>query len=97
MLNRRQIRQAEELVSYKFKIYYRKESKNGKTDALNRRADYLAEKKKKSRIIFKIDNKKIFSCNIEFIVEITQYAKKSETKTIRDYHNNNSAGYKKVI
>jgi hypothetical protein len=39
-LNRRQVRWAETLASYNFKIYYRKGSQNTVADALSRRPDY---------------------------------------------------------
>lgn len=41
VLNRRQVRWAEELSKYHFKIIYRKGGENGKADALSRRADYF--------------------------------------------------------
>ena len=39
-LNRRQVRWAELISSYNFKIYYHKGSENGRADALSRRADH---------------------------------------------------------
>src|SRR5450755_5165368 len=39
-LNRRQVRWAELISSYNFKIYYHKGSENGRVDALNRKADH---------------------------------------------------------
>jgi hypothetical protein len=84
------------LASYKFKIYYRKENKNGKTDALNRRSDYLIKKGKEPAAIFKINNQETISCNINFIAEITKYIVESVTKIIRDFYNNTTAGYKEV-
>ena len=44
-LNRRQGRWAIELILYNFRINYRKDLKNGRTDALNRRTDYIKNKK----------------------------------------------------
>jgi predicted ATPase len=96
ILNRRQVRWAEELASYKFKIYYRKGSKNGKTDALNRRSDYLVKKRKEPAVILKIDNQKIISYNINFIAEVTNYAVESVTKIIRDFYNDTTAGHKEI-
>ena len=84
------------MASYKFKIYYRKESKNGKADALNRRSDYLVKKKKEPAIILKIDNQETISCNINFITEVTNYAVESVTKIIRDFYNDTTAGHKGV-
>ena len=43
ILNRRQARWAPELVTYNFKIIYRKGSSNGKADALSRRSEYRPE------------------------------------------------------
>src|SRR6266480_6811501 len=40
-LNKRQVRWAEELSSYNFKISYRKDSENQAADALSRRPDYM--------------------------------------------------------
>jgi hypothetical protein len=39
-LNRRQVRWAEFISSYNFKIYYHKGSENGRADALSRKADH---------------------------------------------------------
>ena len=96
MLNRRQVRWAEELAFYKFKIYYRKESKNGKADALNQRSDYLVKEEKEPAVIFKIDNQGIISYNTNFIAEVMNYAVESVIKIIRDFYNNTTAGYKGV-
>ena len=41
VLNQRQIRQLEKFVSYNFRIQYRKGSKNGKANTLNRKNDYF--------------------------------------------------------
>jgi hypothetical protein len=84
------------LASYKFKIYYRKENKNGKTNALNQRSDYLVKKRKKPAVIFKIDNQRIINYNANFIAEITNYAVESTIKIIRDFHDNTTAGHKKA-
>lgn len=43
-LNRRQVRWAEELASYDFKITYRKGSENARADALSRRPDHIEGK-----------------------------------------------------
>ena len=96
VLNRRQVRWAEELASYRFKIYYRKGSKNSKADALNRRSDYLIKEGKKPAAIFKIDDQEIISCNINFIAEVTNYIVESITKIIRDFYDDTTAGHKGV-
>jgi hypothetical protein len=96
VLNRRQIRWAEELASYKFKIYYRKESENGKTDVLSRRSNYLIKKGREPAAILRIDNQGIISCNTNFIAEVTNYAVESVTKIIRDFYDNTTAGHKGV-
>jgi hypothetical protein len=44
VLNRRQVRWAQELAGIDFKIYYRPGSQNGKPDALSRRSEYRPEK-----------------------------------------------------
>jgi hypothetical protein len=84
------------LASYRFKIYYKKKSKNDKTDALNRRSDYLVKKRKKPAAILKINNQEIISYNTNFIAEVTSYAVKSVTKIIKFFYNNTIAGYKGV-
>jgi hypothetical protein len=40
VLNRRQVRWAEFLVSYNFQIYYQKGLENGRVDILSRKNDY---------------------------------------------------------
>jgi hypothetical protein len=85
------------LAFYKFKIYYRKENDNGKTDILNRRSDYLVKKKKEPAAIFKINKKGIINYNTNYIAEIVKYAAESEIEIIRNYYNNITAGHKKVI
>ena len=40
VLNRRQVRWAETLASYHFRIHYQKGAENGRTDVLNRRPDH---------------------------------------------------------
>jgi predicted ATPase len=84
------------LASYKFKIYYRKGSENGKTDALNRRSDYLIKKGREPAVILRINNQRIISYNTNFIAEVTNYAVESVTKIIRDFYNNTTAGHKGV-
>jgi len=44
VLNRQQARWAQELAGIDFRIYYRPGGKNGKPDALSRRAEYRPEK-----------------------------------------------------
>jgi hypothetical protein len=85
------------LASYKFKIYYRKENNNGKTDALSRRSDYLIKEGKKPAVILKINKKEIISCNANYITEIVKYTAESEIEIIRNYHDDITAGHKKVI
>ena len=84
------------MASYKFKIYYRKRSKNGKADTLNRRSDYLVKEEREPAVILRIDNQGIISYNTNFIAEVTNYAVESVTKIIRDFYNNTTAGHKGV-
>jgi hypothetical protein len=84
------------LASYKFKIHYRKGSKNGKADALNRRSDYLVKEGKEPAAILRIDDQGIISCNTNFIAEVTNYAEGSVSETIRDFHDDTTAGHKEV-
>ena len=96
VLNRRQVRWAEELASYRFKIHYRKGSENGKADALSRRSDYLVKEGKEPAAILRIDDQGTISCNANFIAEITSYAEGSVSETIRDFHDDTTAGHKGV-
>ena len=84
------------MASYRFKIYYRKENKNGKADALNRRSDYLVKKGKEPAVILRIDNQEIISCNTNFIAEVTKYAEGSVEEIIRNFYNNTTTGYRGV-
>ena len=52
VLNRRQVRWAEELAKFNYKISYQKGSENNRADALSRRSDYIANKKPISHAIF---------------------------------------------
>ena len=54
-LNRRQVRWAELILSYNFKIYYHKGSENGRVDALSRRADHREGYKVKPYSIFRLN------------------------------------------
>src|SRR5450755_3322308 len=54
-LNRRQVRWAELISSYNFKIYYYKGSENGRADALSRRADYREGYKIEPYSIFRLN------------------------------------------
>ncbi len=54
-LNRRQVRWAETLATYNFKISYVKGSENARADALSRKPEYLKNKTYVSRAILKSD------------------------------------------
>ena len=54
-LNRRQVRWAEELASYNFKITYRKGTENQVADALSRRPDHMQGTAAKELKILKRD------------------------------------------
>jgi hypothetical protein len=54
-LNRRQVRWAETLATYNFKISYVKGSENARADALSRKPEYLENKTHVSRAILKSD------------------------------------------
>lgn len=55
ILNRRQVRWAEELAVFNYKISYQPGSANARADALSRRTDYLQNKKPVSHAIFAIE------------------------------------------
>jgi hypothetical protein len=54
-LNRRQVRWAETLATYNFRISYVKGTENARADALSRKPEYLSNKTNESRIILKHD------------------------------------------
>jgi hypothetical protein len=54
-LNRRQVRWAELILSYNFKIYYYKGSENGRADVLSRKADYREGHKVEPYSIFRFN------------------------------------------
>ena len=54
-LNRRQVRWAETLATYNFRISYVKGSENARADALSRKPEYLINKTSESRAILKSD------------------------------------------
>jgi hypothetical protein len=62
-LNRRQVRWAELILSYNFKIYYHKGSENGRADALSRRADYREGHKVEPYSIFRLNEDRIIEYN----------------------------------
>ena len=62
-LNRRQIRWSGLLNQYKLKIIYTSEKKNGRTDALSRRNDYMHSKEVFNQSVLKINNDKSLSFN----------------------------------
>ena len=62
-LNRRQVRWAEELSQYKFKIHYTSEKENDRIDAFNRRCNYMIIKKKFDHNVTKINDDGTISAN----------------------------------
>ena len=58
VLNRRQVRWAQELTGYDFKIFFRPGRHNGKANYLSRRPEYRLEKggDRKPEMILKPDN-----------------------------------------
>ena len=62
-LNRRQVRWAEKLSQYKFKIHYISEKENSRADAFNKRCDYITIKEKFDHNVLKINNNEIISAN----------------------------------
>jgi hypothetical protein len=91
VLNRRQIWWAKKMTRYNFVITYRKESKNDKTNVLNRRSNNFDKKKNQDEVILKdeddeiIFNQKylmtIISINIEMSLlnRIRDVTKKDDT------------------
>ena len=62
-LNRRDIWWSELLNQYKLKIIYLSEQKNDRTDVLNRRRDYMHNKKIFNQNVFKINDDISLSLN----------------------------------
>ena len=61
--NRRQIRWSKLLNQYKLKIVYTSEKENDRTDALNRKNDYMRNKKISNQNVFKINDDESLSSN----------------------------------
>lgn len=57
VLNRRQVRWAEELAKFNYRIAYQKGSENNRADALSRRSDYIENKKPVSHAIFSTNDR----------------------------------------
>ena len=72
-LNRRQVRWAETLASYNFRISYVKGSENIRADALSRKPEYQSNKTHESRAILKEDgdslvyNKQQLAATLELV------------------------------
>ena len=66
-LNYRQVRQAEILIEYYFKIQYTKGTKNARADALSRKAK-LQNNKKLLGVMLKKDSNGLIRCNYPKLV-----------------------------
>ena len=62
-LNRRQIKWLKLLDQYKLKIIYTSKKKNDRTDVMNRRSDYMRNKKVFNYSVFKINDDESLSSN----------------------------------
>jgi hypothetical protein len=62
-LNRRQVRWAELILSYNFKIYYHKGSENGRANVLSRKADHREKYKVEPYSIFRLNKDGIMEYN----------------------------------
>ena len=76
ILNKKQMRQAEKLPKYYFKINYKKKSENEKADALSRRTNYFDEKNKLNEAIFNAKKKRM-KYNKEYFM-VTQKIEKDD-------------------
>lgn len=69
ILNRRQVRWAEQLAPFYFKIHYRKGNENGKADALSRRADHVEGKPELSPAVLRQNDNGTLGPNRPQIIE----------------------------
>ena len=93
-LNRRQVRQVEELANYNFRVTYQKGSENTRADTLSRRLDYKNNKTYVSHVVL--------SQNLDGLLEgrglnlFTLYQAKqddTETRIQRGYKNDKLVKY----
>lgn len=70
-LNRRQVRWAEELSKYDFKIVYQKKSENGRADALSQGADHFDGTENLDKAILK-NSKDDFYYNPGYFIATTK-------------------------
>lgn len=69
ILNRRQVRWAEQLAPFYFKIHYRRGNENGKADALSRRTDYVEGKPELSPAVLRQNDNGTLGPNRPQIIE----------------------------
>ena len=81
-LNYRQVRQAEILIEYYFKIQYTKGTKNARVDALSRKAK-LQNNKKLSGVMLKKDNNRLIRYNYPKLVATQEYKLLESNQTKR--------------
>ena len=72
ILNRRQVRWAEELARFNYKILYQKGSDNNRADALSRRSDYMEGKQPVSHSIFAVQDNGDLTNNAKHLCAMIQ-------------------------
>ena len=88
-LNRRQVRWAEELSAYNFRIAHVKGTENGRADALSRRQDYLKDTKPTPQALLKQTDKGLTFRSYQTLATMSQEVE----DVIRQYHDDPTAGH----
>ena len=91
-LNRRQVRWAELLGQYKFKIHYTLGKENGRADALSRRSNYIENKDSNERAILRQENDGSLVPNTQTLATIAKIEEPSMiNKIIKAYNEDEQA------
>ena len=70
VLNQQQVWWSEKLLNFNFKIYYHKESKNAKADALSRRSNYMKNKSQTIQLVLSQQQNETITYNTWIITAI---------------------------
>jgi hypothetical protein len=85
-LNRRQVRWAETLASYNFKIHYVKGTENARADVLSKKLEYVSNKTLLTRAILKTDGSSLVY-NRTQLAAISRLKNKTFEELIRKGYN----------
>ena len=98
-LNRRQVRWAETLASYNFKINHVRGTENARADALSRRPDYLEGSKPEAASVLQWDRDKLIykPGNPEVLAHVEiQLTEQQKRDVIKDRHDQKMAGHQGI-